>query len=229
MTINVFGPPTKQEKEEMALYMLQEGKTYRQIAKECHLSFKDISKLIKGESGQLEDNGVKKVSSQVKENQAIKLFNEGKSPIEVAIETQLSTEDVLMFHQKYQQLRNLDMFNQAYNQVKGNIVPYLQLFNLMNSLGMTPEDVARQVNTLPQLQNTKLTLRNEINDLRSQKENLVNKLNLMWKEVEEHTKALQYLNNEIEKRNKELVALDNEIDEKQKFIRNLTVTKAMSE
>jgi DNA repair ATPase RecN len=233
MSINVFGPPTRQEKEEMALYMYHEGKTYREIAKECHLSFGDISRLIKAESGELEHDATEKVQSKVsKETQAIKLFNEGRCPVEVAIELDITTDDVLVIHQKYQRLRNLESFNSAFEQVKGNIGPYMQLFNLMNGLGMTPEHVAELVkygNSLPQLQNSHLTLRNEIYDLQSQKQNLGNKLNLMWKEVEDYTKALQYLTNEIEKRNKELVALNNEIDAKQKFIKNLTMTRAMSE
>jgi uncharacterized protein YerC len=187
---------------ENVIELRRQNYTYKQIAQKLHLSFGTISKIIKAEFGSVED-AIERESTINAENRAIKLFHEGRTAIQVCIETGLSTEDVLLFHQKYQELRNLDMFNQAYIQVKGNIAPYLQLINVMNSLGMTPEDVARQVNTLPQLQNTLLNLRNQIDDLRSQKQNLGDKLNLMWKEVEDYTQALQYLHNEIEMKNKQ--------------------------
>jgi hypothetical protein len=220
--IDVF-EDTPEEKEQYIVDMIQKGYTYKDIMRERHVSPSTISKVRKARFGSFEDQLEKTVEIS-KETQAIRLFNEGKSPIQIAIELDLATDFVLVIHERYQSLRNLGWFNSSFEQVKGNIGPYLQLFSLMNSLGMTPEQVAEQVkygNNLPQLQSTHLTLRNEINELQSQKQNLCYQLNLVRNEVDNCAKSLEYFNNEIAMRKYEQVGLDYEIDKKKKIIQNL--------
>jgi intein-encoded DNA endonuclease-like protein len=77
------------EKEEHVIRLYKENKSTREIAKLMHMSFRDIGSIIKkvkleagGEKGPLEDDDIK---SKSKTTQALKLFSELKSPIEVAI------------------------------------------------------------------------------------------------------------------------------------------------
>jgi hypothetical protein len=225
MSIDVFAPPTRQEKEEMALYMYNQGKTYREIAKECHLSFADISRLIKVESGELGQDVTEKLPSKVsKETQAIKLFNEGKSPIKVAIQLDLPTDSVLVIYKKFQQLRNLDQFNSAYQQVEGNIVPFLQIFNATRSLGMNPQQVANSVkcaNAFPQLQTMHSSLRNEVHALEIQKLNSECQLQLMADQKDDFFKELEYLSYHCDLKKKELQLLYSVINSKKPFVQNL--------
>ena len=77
------------EKEEYVIRLYRENKSIREIAKVMHMSFRNIGAIIRkvkleadGKRGQLEDNDV---NSKSKTTQAIKLFSEGNSPVEVAI------------------------------------------------------------------------------------------------------------------------------------------------
>ena len=76
----------KFEKEELVVKLLNEGRTIRQIAAEAHISFKDIGLITRKLNGD-----VKKPSSLKSiETQALFLFAEGKSQIDVATELDIS-------------------------------------------------------------------------------------------------------------------------------------------
>ena len=76
------------EKEEYVIRLYKENKSTREIAKLTHMSFRDIGAITKklklevdGERGQLEvDDDIK---SKSKTTQALKLFSELKTPVEV--------------------------------------------------------------------------------------------------------------------------------------------------
>jgi len=73
------------------------------------------------------------------------LFKEGKKLLDIAIELDLAIDSALIIQKRFHQLIGLDRFNQAYEQVNGNIVPFLKLFNSMNRLGMNPGQVSDAV------------------------------------------------------------------------------------
>jgi len=204
--------------------MLREGSTYKQIMRECHVSPSTISKVRTAMLGYTQDNGSKKTVQISKETQALKLFNEGKKPIEVAIELDLATEYVFTIYQNFRRLRNHGGFISSYEHVKGNIWPFLQLFDLMISLGMTPEQVAEQVKhgyNLPYLRSNHIKLSSEVCVLESQKQSLEINMNFMQNQTEGYFKSLQYFNNEINIKNSELAALTYEINKKRILIQNL--------
>ena len=215
---------TLEEKEQEIIEMLRQGCTYKQIMRECHVSPSTISDVRKAMLGYTADNSSKKAVQISKETQALKLFNEGKKPIEVAIELDLATDYVFSIYQKFQRLRNLEEFISSYEHVKGNIRPFLQLYDLMISLGMTPKQVAEQVKhgyNLPYLRSNHIKLSSEVCALESQKQSLEINLNFMQNQTEECFKSLQYFNNEIEIKNSELAALTYEINEKKNLVQNL--------
>ena len=73
---------TKSEKEKSVIELYKQDKTIREIAKEVHMSFGDISSIIKKHTG--EDKEIEKTIS--KYTQAIKLYYKGKTPLDVVIE-----------------------------------------------------------------------------------------------------------------------------------------------
>jgi len=104
-----FQPFNKFEKENRVIELHLAGKTIREIAPEVHMSFRDISKIMKAydkkillqqnkKEGQ-ENNQptTKKVSLS---SRAFKLFSDGKSSTEVVIELDIPPEKVeILWHQ----------------------------------------------------------------------------------------------------------------------------------
>jgi hypothetical protein len=79
----------KYEKEELVIKMHKDGKTIREIAAAVHMSFGDIGKIIRGIDGPTNDNNNSNdidLSKKSKSTQALYLFQNGKKPIDVAIE-----------------------------------------------------------------------------------------------------------------------------------------------
>jgi hypothetical protein len=65
----------KEEKEKRVIELHEQGKTYREIAKEEHLSPGSISSIIKKSNGEEETKPVSK------DTHARKLFSQGKTPL----------------------------------------------------------------------------------------------------------------------------------------------------
>lgn len=79
------------EKEELVKQLYREGKTIREIAKVVHMSFTDIAAIIRKEIGESnKDNNNK--PTMTKETEVLKLFKKGKTPVEVAIISGISSD-----------------------------------------------------------------------------------------------------------------------------------------
>ena len=90
----------KREKEELVVKLHQENKTIRQIAEIVHMSFGDIGKIIKRINGQDSDNGTD-MSKKSKATKALWLFENGKLPIDVAIELDMPYDEVTELQQEF--------------------------------------------------------------------------------------------------------------------------------
>jgi hypothetical protein len=91
------------------------------------------------------------------------------------------------------------MYSKGYEKVKGNIIPYLHLFDLMNSLGLTPEELQELVRygyELPQLQSIHKKLENRVQTLSSNYWDLDSQLQKMSKEVQQYKDSLQFYDSE---------------------------------
>ena len=106
---------TPAEKEECVLDMLERGYGWNQIMKECHVSPNTISSVKKKFFGSSDVDASKSASQISKETQALKLFKEGKKPLDIAIELDLGTDSVLIIQKKFYQLIGMDRFNKHMN------------------------------------------------------------------------------------------------------------------
>jgi len=213
---------TPMEKEEYVKDMLQRGYSYSQIMRECHVSPSTISKVRKEFFGGECDGGSKNNGQISKETQALKLFNQGRSLLDVAIELDIPSESVMAMYENFQRLKNMENFISAYNQVKGNIYPFLRLFDLMNCLDMTPEQVAQQVNfgiKLPFLGNMCSELSGRIQSLNWQKQQLGIQLDALQNEIEKGKSAFNFYLNECQAKKNEIVTLGFEIDNQKSLIK----------
>ena len=113
----------EKEKEALVIDLLNKGHSAREIAKVAYVSFSLIRKIRMKLAGgvdeeQNEDQKKKPLSIP---SQAFKLFLGGKSVVEVAIERDLPTEQVLKVHSDYLTLQNMEKATRMLMENKKNL------------------------------------------------------------------------------------------------------------
>src|SRR5919106_967349 len=108
------------------------------VTKEHRIRLAQNYALVNGEqndNGQCEQN---RVISNVK---AYKLFNEGKSPLEVAAELNLPGLQVQQFYVEYWKLKQMHQLFNVYHEIQNSIRYFLKLVKLGKREGLTPEQI----------------------------------------------------------------------------------------
>ena len=128
------------EKEKLVIDLYyNQRKNVRQVAQEARMSFRDIATILKERETSLNDdgsgsrNGIVAMDNQQqqlgngrsqsnqKSTRAYKLFSEGKKPVEVAIELDLSEKEASRFYTEYWRLKGLYSLYQIYQESKGDL------------------------------------------------------------------------------------------------------------
>jgi hypothetical protein len=112
------------------------------------------------------------------------LFANGKKPIEVAIELNLSASEVRNLLEEFWALNELHELAFVYNEIKTFLPSFLKLFHCLKNNKMLGEkyilDVLKYVgNDLPRLTDRVQCLSNDVINLENKKRNLLNKL-IIW-------------------------------------------------
>ena len=109
------------EKEQHVIRLYKENMSIREIAKLMHMSFRDIGAIVKKvkleadrERGQLEEND--DIKSKSKTTQAIKLFSELETPVEVALALDLPVDQVQAIYREYWKLDGMHRLVQIYEE-----------------------------------------------------------------------------------------------------------------
>jgi hypothetical protein len=163
------------EKEEYVIRLYKDNKSTREIAKLTHMSFRDIGAITKKlkleegkERGSLEeDDGIK---SKSKTTQALKLFSELESPIEVAIALDLSVDQVRTIYQQYWELDGMFKLAKIYDEAKDYVHELFIFHKIVKDQRMEKQDI---INVLDIVKN------DQLETLQWKVENLRNELN-MW-------------------------------------------------
>src|SRR5215831_1221746 len=203
------------EKDDYVIRLYEEGRSVREIAELVHMSFRDIGLIIKkvkleadGERGQLEDDDIK---SKSKTTQAIKLFSELKSPVEVAIALDLATDQVQVIYRDYLELEGMYGLAQIYEEAKYDVHDLLRLHRIAKVRGMEKDDIISAFdiikhNQLETLQWKAGYLKSEINMLEWEKRNSTYHLSNLRRMINEFEETLAqkrgemaYLNRECRK------------------------------
>ena len=132
---------TRQERERLVLDLYNQGKTYREISKEARISPRDIGIILnKVIEEKTEEQGIKQNNNNnggeknqehlSLSSQAYKLFSERTTPLEVAIELNLRESEATKFYKEYWKLKQLHNLNMVYEEIKGDIEPFLRLYRL---------------------------------------------------------------------------------------------------
>ena len=203
------------EKEQYVIRLYKENKSTREIAELVHMSFRDIGAITKkvklkvdGERDQLKDDDIE---SKSKTTQAIKLFSEGNSPVEVAIALDLPTDQVLVIYREFWELEGMYGLAQISEEAKYDVHDLLRLHRIAKVRGMEKQDITNVLdliknNQLQILQSRAEYLRYEINMLEIEKmrsEHRIVRLKRMINESEETLAQkrgeMAYLNRECRK------------------------------
>jgi hypothetical protein len=123
----------KKEKEELVVKLHQENKTIRQIAEIVHMSFKDIGAIIRRIDGRANDDDIN-LGNKSKATQALYMFNNGKKPIDVAIELDLPESEVCDLQQEFWALHQLYDLPLVYQQLKNDFDSFFELFKLLKNI-----------------------------------------------------------------------------------------------
>ena len=107
-----------------------------------HMSFRDIGAIInkwkERERGQLEEDDIK---SKSKTTQAIKLFSEGKTTVDVVIALDLPADQVRAIYRQYWDLKHMYELGQIYDEGQYDLPRLLRLHKIVKDLGMEEHDV----------------------------------------------------------------------------------------
>ncbi len=190
----------RRDKEQLVIDLHGQGKTIREIASAAHLSFSDIGSIIRRIDGKVDD-GVD-LKNKSPETKALFLFANGKKPIDVAIELNLSASEVQNILEEFWTLNDLHELAFAYDEIKSYLPSFLKLFHCLKERRMLSEqqisNILRYVgNDLPQLTDRVQCLSNDVINLEDRKRNLMNKI-ILW------NAQLSDLGKEIDIKNKQL-------------------------
>ena len=137
---------TRLEREQAVVYLHNQGKTIRDIAKEIRMSFRDIGAVLKKEEEkerqkrQLENNTTTIADSDSTQpgmslsTQAYKLFSQGKTPVEVAIKLDIRESEVTEYYREHWRLKGLHKLTLVYEEIKSDIKYFLELYGLSKAV-----------------------------------------------------------------------------------------------
>ena len=184
----------REEREEHVILLYKEGRTFKDIAKEMHMSFRDIGAIINKAKLQVErERGYpNNEESKSPESRAFKMFSEGKSPVEVAIALDEPGDRVRAMYREYWKLTGRYELAQIYDEARYNLSDLLELQKIVKDLGMGKMEIIKvlELARYDELQNLQWKveyLRNQVNMLENEKwksTNQILKLNRMIDEFE---------------------------------------------
>jgi hypothetical protein len=159
---------TNKQREKLVLDLYNEGKTIKEIAKEAKMSFRDIGVILKEAGKQEEQTEMQSISSK-----AYNLFSEGKTALQVAIALNLNDHEVTRLYREYWNLVGLNRLNEVYQELKGNIWPFVNLHRSVKDAGMSVQHVVRLLsiaaNDLPSVEDRYELLKREAGKLEEDK------------------------------------------------------------
>ena len=159
---------TNKQRGKLVLDLYNGGKTIKEIAKEAKMSFRDIGVILKEAGKQEEQTQMQSISSQ-----AYKLFSEGKTALQVAIALNLNDHEVTRLYREYWNLVGLDGFNEVYQELKGNVWPFVNLYRSVKAAGMSVQHVVKLLSIsdtdLPSVENRYELLMKEARKLEEDK------------------------------------------------------------
>jgi len=208
---------SRSEKEQRIIEMYEAGHTIREIAKEVRMSFGPIGNIIRKVTGDSSKDSNNE-HTKSKETEALKLFQEGKTPVKAAIMLDISTDETEDLYLRFLRLKNLHQLVLIYKELKYQLPTFIKFFKHLRRAGVKEEDAAdliREAKQIPFLRNTFWDLTNANANLEKQGKEMMIELTNMRNEVDRQDGYLQWYKEqqkriifEINQGKKELQYLD---------------------
>ena len=140
------------EKEKAITELLKQKKQYREIEQQLHVSSRDISRIKKknDEQNSVIKEGKQKVE-QLNTSQVMKLFHEGKGPVEVVIDLDMKPDEVDILYKLYCRMTSRTKLNEIYDKLGDNIFPFIGLYEITEKEGMRPQQVVNALKIAEEL------------------------------------------------------------------------------
>jgi hypothetical protein len=193
----------RRDKEQLVIKMHHEGRTMREIAQTAHMSFGDIKKIIDRVDGIANDDIGTDLKNKSKATRALCMFNNGKKPIEVAIELDISYSEVIDLQQEYWALKELYDLPLIYQELKYNIDSFYKLFQILKKNKMLSEKHISKFlryadHDIPSLENRIRKLTNDVIELEFKKKDLNNTIILQRAQLSDLGQAIIRYQNAID-------------------------------
>jgi hypothetical protein len=191
-------PVSNEEKRRIIDLHFNQGKTIREVCRIMGKSSHDITPvtrehrvrlaqdyvLANGEESEVIQHEQDRVIPNVK---AYKLFDEGKSPLEVTAELNLPGPQVQQFYVEYLNMRRMHKLVTIYQETQNSMGYYLKLFRLGKEKGVTPEQIMKLVqmsDSIHKLQDKLQHLQSEVLDISRKKSVGHEELNNLHREID---------------------------------------------
>jgi transposase len=188
-----------------------QGKTYHEIVKDLKVSPNFVNAVLKKHEEEENAAAVTKIKHEQQENKAskevasFKLFSEGKNTIEVAIELQLSEEEVTQFYKGFLKLKGLYKFSIIYEKYIHHIPHILKLCIQAEKEGVGIKQLVKLAKLadennpvgLSQLQKQRQWHLSELREMEKERSEMETQLHRMRAEKEKYENILFVLKSEI--------------------------------
>ena len=206
----------KEEKEKRVIELHEQGKTYREIAKEEHLSPGSISSIIKKSNGEEETKPVSK------DTQARKLFSQGKTPLDVSNELDLGVEEIERIYRDFWKLKGLYEIDTAYEEgIKNNIPSFPTFYRIIKEKEIDEKGISKilqysdQLLSLDELVQTRVkTIESSVDknrDLIAKNKELQNKIEQSINIIQLYQSKLGRLTNSIKIKSAQLQMMEKDV------------------
>ena len=221
----------KKEKEELVVKLHQENKTIRQIAEIVHMSFRDIGKIIRRIDGQANDDDDINLSNKSKETKALWLFENGKRPIDVAIDLDMPFSEVIELQQEYWALKELYDLAFVFLEIKNDLSSFMKLFKLLKQNRMLNEKhilkyLRYAEDDLPSLEKRCQQLSSDVLELQFRKKKLGDEVATQCSSISQLEKSLNWYKMEIKQKKEIISNLDQQLNQKSNALEEKLSTQA---
>ncbi len=186
---------TRKQKAALVIKLANEGKTTREIAKEIHISPKDIGEIIRTVTGdnspskeKKEEIEKQKQADRLKNSslyaQAFQMFRDKMTLSGVVVALDLKAEIVIDYYSDYLSLINMKRLVVIYCELKDDLEFFLYLYRRIKHEELDNEFVEEVLHTIKELSSVSETLsqsRKQVEELYKTKINLQNEIK-MWTE-----------------------------------------------
>jgi hypothetical protein len=190
-------PVSEEEKRRIIDLHFNQGKTIREVCRIMGKSSHDITPVTKEHRIQLARNyalanGEQSNLVQIEQDKVIpnvkayKLFDEGKSPLEVTAELNLHGPQVQQYYVEYWNLRKMHRLVDIYPEIQDSMGYFLKLTRLGKEQGVTPEQIIKLVqmaDDIHKLQDKLQRLQSEVTDISTMKTEGQGELNDLHNEI----------------------------------------------